>query len=324
MDIRAECISRTTQATEVPLPDDDDEAMSHLCMALHLKNDCPPTVPKVQQVRNLAGLVDKYDCVEAIRHFARSWLQDAELRKSYHYNDYMPLLEAAWLLNDRMAFTRYSKVLVLHILPRSNLGTELKSDVISDYVFEQMGDEADKALRSILAQLEAPAASLIEGGTAFEFPADQHGRMNGDNYKPGQHDWARHSSYSILTQPIATLETKGKLSVSRVLAKCSDFIVIEEPIWSTVRPSQAAPVASTSQRGGRGGALFSRGGHSLAAARQAVPEKQEKFTDKVAGCRACQLDLKAHLEAVIKDGEQAVTGLCLQCMKLEKVDCKAH
>ena len=56
----------STSTLEVALPDDDPESISLMCHILHTRNNSVPNYLKLSKILDLARVVDKYDCCEAL------------------------------------------------------------------------------------------------------------------------------------------------------------------------------------------------------------------------------------------------------------------
>lgn len=64
----------TSSSVEIPLPEDDPVGMSMLCHIIHLRNNAIAHKPDVGLIHKVATLADKYDCAEAVKHAAWSWI----------------------------------------------------------------------------------------------------------------------------------------------------------------------------------------------------------------------------------------------------------
>ena len=60
---------------ELPLPDDDSEAIVWMCFALHLQY-LPEGQLSLRLLRKLAVLCDKYDRADALQPWSRLWLRE--------------------------------------------------------------------------------------------------------------------------------------------------------------------------------------------------------------------------------------------------------
>ena len=63
----------TTNAVEIPFPEDDPVAMVILCQILHLRNEEVPNDLTINQLLHVALLVDKYDCAKPVKPSAECW-----------------------------------------------------------------------------------------------------------------------------------------------------------------------------------------------------------------------------------------------------------
>ncbi|KAI7221468.1 hypothetical protein KC333_g1726 [Hortaea werneckii] len=107
------------QPNEIPLPEDDGIAMKHLCLLLHGRtgdsySHGDRTFPT--QLRALAIVADKYDCLEAIAlpaeaMLSRFWMHRA--KKQLFIQQMACLISAAAMLNLAPLFHVFTKSLVL-------------------------------------------------------------------------------------------------------------------------------------------------------------------------------------------------------------------
>lgn len=304
------------QPIEVPLPDDDVDAMTAMCLTLHFKNSGQSEKPQVQKVRMLATLADKYDCLEAIKFFAKCWLQGTGINSGSSCADATALVEAAWLLNDSTAFKLATSVLVRKRAP-SEAGRvrSQKDNVFPNSIHLQIETQAETGLAKMLRKMKEPSRNMIDGADAYVYPSQEHGTKNGRVYKPGQHDWVRALSYQMIIGPIEMLEAQEKLSINGLLSQYSRIVADEDVLSTDV---QSAPPATPAIRGGRGG--FG----AVNIVRSQATAKQERYPNKIAGCRACQFDLDEHFTAMAALANQEAVGLCLSCTKRGKLICICH
>lgn len=126
---------------EVPLPEDDHEHMLVLCNAFHLKNEVLESTPTTSDMLNLAVLIDKYDCAEAVRFISKAWLlgwkktYHQPWRKTYYQQDVERLVAAAYLMRDQEQFRVYTKVLV--VWHESSLGLLRMGNVIPFHIYSK-------------------------------------------------------------------------------------------------------------------------------------------------------------------------------------------
>ncbi|KAM5370201.1 hypothetical protein ACJZ2D_008604 [Fusarium nematophilum] len=65
------------------LPDDDAEAMELLCKVLHFKVDGIPVRPSSNLLLSLAGICDKYQCIQVLQYCGGLWVRNWML----HFNN---------------------------------------------------------------------------------------------------------------------------------------------------------------------------------------------------------------------------------------------
>lgn len=64
----------TSSSVEIPLPDDDFDAITTLCRVLHHRYNTVESKPNPEHILSVSKLVDKYDCAEAITPIAQTWI----------------------------------------------------------------------------------------------------------------------------------------------------------------------------------------------------------------------------------------------------------
>jgi hypothetical protein len=69
---------QATGSVEIPLPDDDAEALTILLNIFHHRTRQVPHSVSVEILSDLARLVDKYDCHEAVEMFSKYWVDNFE------------------------------------------------------------------------------------------------------------------------------------------------------------------------------------------------------------------------------------------------------
>lgn len=97
---------------EIPLPEDDPEAMTLLCNCLHFRTDQIPTELEFPLLMALAILCDKYDCTKAISAWSALWLRKWET--SACEEGFEGLLFVVYALDCAAAFMEISKRAILH------------------------------------------------------------------------------------------------------------------------------------------------------------------------------------------------------------------
>lgn len=100
----------------VALPDDQPQAMSDMCNLLHLRDVPELQVCEPERIVALAVVIDKYCCVDALRLAMQGLVSDAledecgQADPSYT----IQIATAAYLLNQRRAFTIATRLMLLH------------------------------------------------------------------------------------------------------------------------------------------------------------------------------------------------------------------
>ncbi|KAK3668514.1 hypothetical protein LTR22_000808 [Elasticomyces elasticus] len=95
-------LASSVTAIEIPLPDDDPEAMIMLCRALHLQFVAMPDVLTPAALLALSVVADKYDCTGTLRFASEIWIKNA-----MHTTvplDMVNLLTAAYLFQQAKVF----------------------------------------------------------------------------------------------------------------------------------------------------------------------------------------------------------------------------
>lgn len=64
----------TSSSVEIPLPEDNFEAMTTLCRILHQRYAALESKPDPKNILAISTLVDKYDCAEAVAPIAQCWV----------------------------------------------------------------------------------------------------------------------------------------------------------------------------------------------------------------------------------------------------------
>lgn len=118
---------------EIDLPEDDPNAMKHLCCHLHLKHILMEQSGHSRlEILRLAIVADKYGCADALRlvsYVLRSYLEEPA-----HCDDIF-LLMAAYHLNGAAVFSSIAaKILLLH----SNSHDMLRFDAVPELVPEHV------------------------------------------------------------------------------------------------------------------------------------------------------------------------------------------
>ncbi|KAK4956309.1 hypothetical protein LTR10_005831 [Elasticomyces elasticus] len=96
---------------DIPLKDDDPEAMTMLCRALHLQFVAMPEELNPNSLMVLSVAADKYDCTGSLRFASEVWIKNAML--TIKPVDLIKLLTAAYLFQQRKVFSAVGRDLLL-------------------------------------------------------------------------------------------------------------------------------------------------------------------------------------------------------------------
>ncbi|KAI5840790.1 hypothetical protein DFP73DRAFT_557864 [Morchella snyderi] len=97
-----------------PLYDDNGTALAVILYAIHLQTHKVPREVTFQQLKQLAVVCDKYDCVGAVRLWAEVWMEP--FRKNVTMVGFEDWLFIAWVFSSRNFFAKVSKSLVSRIV----------------------------------------------------------------------------------------------------------------------------------------------------------------------------------------------------------------
>ena len=108
------------QGQDVPLEEDEPDAVVNLCKILHMKYTWPASMtPK--ELLHLAIVADKYDCVKALQLSVQSLFPRSKLTcDAWGVRD---LIVASYLLDHPEWFQKYTKILIgSYTQPLSEIG----------------------------------------------------------------------------------------------------------------------------------------------------------------------------------------------------------
>jgi hypothetical protein len=97
--------------TEIPLPEDDADAMRTICCIVHHRNDLVLRRLTTKEILQIAIEVDKYDLKVALMYAILEWLKpqaNAEMEETGH------LLAASFLFGNEDAFMTHSLELIFN------------------------------------------------------------------------------------------------------------------------------------------------------------------------------------------------------------------
>lgn len=101
----------TASPTEVPLVEDDADAMWTICCIIHHRNDLVPSHLTAKEILQIAILVDKYGLEIALKYASVEWLKP---RVNATRVDMGLLLAATFLFNNSDMFIAHIIALILH------------------------------------------------------------------------------------------------------------------------------------------------------------------------------------------------------------------
>ncbi|KAF2801904.1 uncharacterized protein BDZ99DRAFT_504179 [Mytilinidion resinicola] len=94
----------------IPMPDDDANALEILLNIFHLRNDDVPETLGPTEVLDVAVAADKFDCIVAIKHAIRLWLNPGEFQDIVELGH---LMAAAYRLDNARAFSEITLAMIL-------------------------------------------------------------------------------------------------------------------------------------------------------------------------------------------------------------------
>lgn len=106
-------LATAKSAIEIPLLDDDTDAMTIVCSVLHLAYGKVPDTLELEKLLKVAALVDKYDCAMAFRPSAYRWL--ALPSWGLLVNSCPEKIVVAYHLQHEEIFESMCKDLVMHV-----------------------------------------------------------------------------------------------------------------------------------------------------------------------------------------------------------------
>ena len=106
-----------TKSLELPLEDDDPDAMEIICRVIHHSNEPETEHPTPEMVLQLAVVADKYNLTTALKFASTCWLDretDPDAVGSLSLLDQGRLMAAAHLLDNKHMFSKHSLSLSLN------------------------------------------------------------------------------------------------------------------------------------------------------------------------------------------------------------------
>ncbi|KAL8826155.1 MAG: hypothetical protein Q9191_003979 [Dirinaria sp. TL-2023a] len=165
-----EGIAKTTKGSvAIPLPEDDSEAMTIICRALHNMNDLVPEQLSTTLLEEIAVLCNKYDCARALMAHGNVWIRNG-LDSSPSSLDLDKLLFAACVLDIPAAF---AKVGWEFVLARGERIIDLQVGLPALFphqILRELDNMKDELHQKLINALETPLKAFMTPG---QCPASQ-------------------------------------------------------------------------------------------------------------------------------------------------------
>lgn len=166
--------------------------MTYMCLTWHFKSGRLPASLLARELRAIAVIADKYDCVASIMYSGDSWIQQALRETLMSLAAFHAIAEAALLLESAFGFKLATQQMLLY-------GTEDtlrqlgRTSIIPEAAFERLVLHRSTLMKDMMEEVLRPP---IWSNFPHEYPTKIHG-TSGRNcqYVPGQHDWSVTSSY---------------------------------------------------------------------------------------------------------------------------------
>lgn len=145
----------------VRLPEDNAAAMDILCRAIHYQIDDFSEPVTSTELKNLAVLCDKYDCVRALKPWTTLWFT-AALEDYPSKDSCVKLLVAACALDDPHAFSIISwEIIVTRQGPISGLQQLTEHDLMPKTVLAEMEHRRSEMYLNMSDAIEKPIEELL-------------------------------------------------------------------------------------------------------------------------------------------------------------------
>ncbi|QDS75677.1 hypothetical protein FKW77_007587 [Venturia effusa] len=102
-------LAKSSTPYQIPLPDDDPDAMAILCRILHHNADDVFLPDDAAQVMQFVAALDKYDCMKSAKFFLVVWLEKI---RSPPFRHLAILLAISYDIRDETGFRRFSSKLL--------------------------------------------------------------------------------------------------------------------------------------------------------------------------------------------------------------------
>lgn len=198
-----EGIAKATKGSvAIPLPEDDAEAMTIICRALHNINDLVPEQLSSTLLEEIAVLCNKYDCARALMAHGNVWIRSG-LDSSPSSLDLDRLLFAASVLDIPAAFAKVAWDFVLARVERIiDLEVGLPA-LFPDQILRELDHMKDELHQKLINALEIPLKAFL---TSRRCPASERvalqylQNLHGSSLWPIGHLFQKASLSMILTR----------------------------------------------------------------------------------------------------------------------------
>ena len=219
---------------EIPFPGDDPDAMTLLCLTLHMQNDRLPEPITVSQLREFAALVDKYDCAPAVKFASTFWLKNLWNDPSIQANEQHALLASAFLMDDTASFYEISYWMVVNCTPKEIDDMASCKEVLPDAVYRLLAQTIRKIQDKLSHQIQVPITEMSRAGTDGMIGGSYHGMNTTSGYQMGHHDFGRVTSYILQLSAIGMwpINPSAK-SISSQISLLKNFPGLDDPFKAT-------------------------------------------------------------------------------------------
>ncbi|KAK3178658.1 hypothetical protein OEA41_000795 [Lepraria neglecta] len=270
----------------ITLPEDDVEAMTWLCKALHFKLSANERLISFGLGRKLATLCDKYDTSVAISSWSAMWMQN--WKGSVDGNiSYAPLLYMSYAFGNHEAFWCTSRDIMQYYTTNEikQIANELQSEILPYRLFDSINAERTKTLLRLQTTIEDMLPPFIN---------DKCPEM---------------SSCRLLTVAgyyLSELIRLGLWPLSRIVEQTSI-----NTIASQIEHFENFDETSHEDEEDGWGGRTSSGGKKN--------RRGKKFEVWQESCSVPEIDCKKLLQDAASVASKALQGLCLNCIKEGKV-----
>lgn len=136
----------TVGSVEIPLPDDDPDALIILLNIIHGRTRQVPRVVDIKTMTTFSVLVDKYQCREVVEVFTDMWITLLKCQNEDFSRDIFPWLSISWVFGKADIFSMATKYAQVHStldyweyeatslpIPSSVIGLSPITDIMNPY-----------------------------------------------------------------------------------------------------------------------------------------------------------------------------------------------